>query len=133
MATEGPKNATTGISIANISAAARRINKFDPFKNKNDVYIGRQNSFSPVAKTCSKWHNPFTLKSCNDDRDLCLSKYKEYVLSRQDLMSALPELYGKRLGCWCYPLPCHGNVLADLALAQQSKNIISTAAPQEKI
>jgi len=27
---------------------------------------------------------------------------------------ALPELKGKRLGCWCAPLPCHGDILREL-------------------
>jgi hypothetical protein len=30
-------------------------------------------------------------------------------------MAALPELRGKRLVCYCHPLPCHGDVLAELA------------------
>jgi Domain of unknown function (DUF4326) len=25
------------------------------------------------------------------------------------------ELKNKTLGCWCKPLPCHGNFLAELA------------------
>jgi hypothetical protein len=32
-------------------------------------------------------------------------------------MAALPELRGKKLGCWCKPGPCHGDVLAELANA----------------
>jgi Domain of unknown function (DUF4326) len=30
-------------------------------------------------------------------------------------MTALPELRGKTLVCWCAPLPCHGDVLVELA------------------
>jgi hypothetical protein len=30
-------------------------------------------------------------------------------------MAALPELKGRVLGCWCAPLACHGDVLAQLA------------------
>jgi hypothetical protein len=29
-------------------------------------------------------------------------------------MKALFELKGKILGCWCHPLPCHGDVLVKL-------------------
>jgi hypothetical protein len=32
------------------------------------------------------------------------------------LMAQLPsELKGKKLGCWCKPNACHGDVLAELA------------------
>jgi hypothetical protein len=27
----------------------------------------------------------------------------------------LPELRGRKLGCWCVPLPCHPQVIAELA------------------
>ncbi|MGA9841048.1 MAG: DUF4326 domain-containing protein [Nitrososphaeraceae archaeon] len=33
----------------------------------------------------------------------------------KELMNQLPELKGKVLGCWCAPLPCHGDTLAELA------------------
>jgi hypothetical protein len=32
-----------------------------------------------------------------------------------ELIAALPELRGKRLGCWCAPHPCHGDLLKGLA------------------
>jgi hypothetical protein len=31
------------------------------------------------------------------------------------LLERLPELRGKVLGCWCAPLPRHGDLLATLA------------------
>lgn len=36
------------------------------------------------------------------------------------------ELKGKILGCWCAPLPCHGDTLAELANGEgegEEKNI----------
>jgi hypothetical protein len=27
----------------------------------------------------------------------------------------VPALRGHRLGCWCVPLPCHAEVLAEIA------------------
>lgn len=41
--------------------------------------------------------------------------YGEYLLLNEELMKSLPELKGKILGCWCAPLACHGEVLAELA------------------
>ena len=61
----------------------------------------------------SKWGNPFPI---NDKcpRELALRKYEVYIRRRPDLIAALPELAGKRLGCHCQPLPCHGDVLIRL-------------------
>jgi len=69
-----------------------------------DVYIGRP----------SKWGNPFVITKENQ-RDKVIAQYREYVLSSSELMAALPELWGKVLGCWCKPLACHGDVLVELA------------------
>jgi uncharacterized protein DUF4326 len=33
---------------------------------------------------------------------------------RQKILASLPLLVGQRLGCFCHPLACHGDVLADL-------------------
>ena len=42
--------------------------------------------------------------------------YTEYIMNKPELLKLIPkELKGKRLGCWCKPLPCHGDVLAELA------------------
>lgn len=71
----------------------------------HDVYIGRP----------SKWGNPFVLGK-DGDRQEVISKYYDWITKQPNLMSAIhAELKGKRLGCWCSPLPCHGDVLAYLA------------------
>ena len=78
-----------------------------------DVYIGRA---VPRRKyKASKWGNPYPLSlfSAADS----LHMYREHVLSSPDLLAALPELVGKRLGCWCKRTgeePCHGDVLVQL-------------------
>src|SRR5256885_2244356 len=48
-------------------------------------------------------------------REEVVAKYREYLLGRQDLLAMLPGLRGRRLGCWCAPLPCHAMVIAELA------------------
>lgn len=72
----------------------------DPF----DVYIGRP----------SIWGNPYVLRH-ESERAEVIRRYREYLLGRQDLLARLDELRGKRLGCYCAPKPCHGDVLAELA------------------
>ena len=37
------------------------------------------------------------------------------------LLAALPELQGKVLGCWCAPLPCHGDVLVELTPPKENQ------------
>ena len=76
-----------------------------------DVYIGRP----------SKWGNPFSHKSGTRaefvvaSREDAIAAYRTWILQQPDLLAALPELKGKRLGCWCKPQACHGDVLAELA------------------
>jgi hypothetical protein len=68
-----------------------------------DVYIGRP----------SKWGNPFFLDS-EDSRAEVIHKYREWIITQEHLIRDLPSLAGKKLGCWCSPRPCHGDVLVDL-------------------
>lgn len=42
--------------------------------------------------------------------------------SKQLQAEALTELRGKALGCWCYPNPCHGQVLADFVNSSITPN-----------
>ena len=69
-----------------------------------DVYIGRG----------SKWGNPFRIGTDNT-REEVVRKYREWVLDNDYLMESLHELVGKRLGCYCKPLLCHGDILVEFA------------------
>lgn len=77
-----------------------------------DVYIGRP----------SKWGNPFSqLPGTQAEfrvatRSEAIAEYEDWLRGRPDLLEAVrTELRGKVLGCWCAPLPCHGDVLARIA------------------
>lgn len=72
-------------------------------KEKYDVYIGRG----------SKWGNPFVIGK-DGNRDEVILKYKKHITNNPGLVSALPELKDKVLGCWCKPKACHGDVLKEL-------------------
>ncbi len=72
----------------------------------HDVYIGRP----------SKWGNPFIIGR-DGNRDQVIELYREWVATQPQLLAALGELRGKRLGCFCAPQRCHGDVLASLANA----------------
>jgi hypothetical protein len=73
----------------------------------------RREPFDMLIDRTTEWGNPFRIGR-DGDRAEVLAKYRRWVLARTDLESALPRLAGRRLGCWCAPRPCHGDVLADL-------------------
>ncbi|MDC5151038.1 DUF4326 domain-containing protein, partial [Acinetobacter baumannii] len=79
------------------------------FIKKNDVYeyIGRG----------SNWGNPYSMTThTDDDRKSVINSFK-YDFERDLLLKArkndIYKLAGKRLGCFCKPFPCHGDILAD--------------------
>jgi len=73
-------------------------------KESYDVYIGRG----------SKWGNPFVMRNNSQtERDRVCEEYEKYFWTT-DLPNQLSELRGKRLGCYCKPLRCHGDFLANL-------------------
>jgi hypothetical protein len=78
------------------------------------VYVGR-------AMHRGGWHLPASPLACpyrpgpDGTRPEVLARYRQYLLGRQDLLGLLPGLRGRRLGCWCVPLPCHAQVIAELA------------------
>ena len=84
-----------------------------------EVYIGRGRC--PRTGTRSIWGNPFshlpnTLAQFRvASRDEAISEYKKWLLTQPQLIAQLPTLRGKILSCWCAPLACHGQVLAELA------------------
>ena len=67
-----------------------------------DVYIGRG----------SKWGNPFHMKS-EDQRGEVIEKYEDYARKKFS-KDELSSLVGKRLGCFCKPRKCHGDILVKL-------------------
>lgn len=82
-------------------------------KQPYDVYVGRP----------SKWGNPYSHKDGTkaefkvDSREQAIAAYREWITQGDGahLLEHLHELKGKILGCWCHPLACHADVLAELA------------------
>lgn len=75
-------------------------------KHEYDVYIGRPSVFG----------NPFVLGK-DGTRAEVLVKYRAWLADKLAHDDAFREkvlaLKGKRLGCYCVPLLCHGHVLAE--------------------
>lgn len=79
-----------------------------------DVYIGRP----------SIWGNPFRL-GFDGDRKTVIMRYEAWLYSKiandmKFLQQIRRELRGKRLGCFCAPMLCHGDILARIANAWQT-------------
>ena len=69
-----------------------------------DIYIGRP----------GPWGNLFQIGR-DGTRDEVIQKYAAWIQTQPHLLSQLPALQGKVLGCWCAPQACHGDILAALA------------------
>jgi len=92
------------------------VNKY---KSEYDVYIGRG----------SKWGNPFThIKDRNtkaeyivSTREESIERFREYIYHKiqtgEISVEELYELQGKRLGCFCKPKSCHGDILVEIIQA----------------
>lgn len=77
-----------------------------------DVYIGRPTRQHPDAQ----WGNPFRMHG-EDNREKVIRRYEDWLRSDQPgFLADLSDLAGKRLGCYCKPLPCHGDVLRRLLI-----------------
>jgi len=58
----------------------------------------------------SKWGNPFK----KGTRKQIIEKYEKYIRGNEEMMADIPNLAGKRLGCFCKPKSCHGDVLVKI-------------------
>lgn len=78
------------------------VNKY---KSAFDIYIGRG----------SQWGNPFVIGK-HGSRVEVIQKYRQHlwrqVESGEVSVDDLLALDGKRLGCFCKPQACHGDVIA---------------------
>lgn len=86
------------------------------YKHAYDEYIGRQNNKLNLPK--SQWANPYRIKRAATDaeRGLCLLRYVAYI-QREKMWRNIATLEGQRLGCYCHPKSCHGDVLMQMANA----------------
>ena len=77
---------------------------------KYDVFIGR-----PGDELDGPFGNPFRSGPK-------LTRFKQYFLERveRDLefRAQVLALRGKRLGCFCKPKPCHGDIIAEWVESQ---------------
>lgn len=76
-------------------------------RHRADVMIDRSDEFG----------NPFYIGP-DGDRAAVVAKFRDYVLRRMKSDRAwaarVRAMKGKRLGCWCKPKECHGDVYVEI-------------------
>jgi hypothetical protein len=91
------------------------------------IYVGRAMYRGGWRLAASPLANPFR-PGPDGSREEVVAAYREYILGRPDLLALLPDLRGRRLGCWCVPQACHAEVIAELADA----NSVADVKPPEQ-
>jgi hypothetical protein len=97
--------ATTVVNLAKGEAYDVYIGR--PGKGQ-DGYFGNPHTMGRIyCPACQSWH----------DRPSAIAAYKKDFLKRvkedMEFFARVIELKDKRLGCFCSPLPCHGDVIAE--------------------
>ncbi len=76
-----------------------------------DVYIGREGRGND-----GYFGNPFSVNH-HGGRERAIELYREYFLKRITMDSVfaakVDSLRGKRLGCFCKPKACHGDIIVE--------------------
>lgn len=94
-----------------------------------DVYIGRPARFAkdPRCHEYSHFANPYAITKEliaklgeEKARAHVIEQFRQHLLKclEDDVATWIPRLRavkGKRLGCWCSPQKCHGDVVAEFA------------------
>jgi hypothetical protein len=118
----GEKNETqvVNVKISNIKPQYKNLSEWMKKKDEN-VYIGRKQIIFidgirfPLYD--SIWANPYKITE-NQSREQVLKLYLEYIEKKlesdNNLVEELLKLKGKKLGCWCKPECCHGDILVKL-------------------
>jgi len=115
------------VSVKNIRPQYSNLHQWILDKERN-VYIGRARVIFidgvryPFED--SIWANPHKITE-TQSREQVLKLYHEYIeeklKSNPELVKELIKLDGKKLGCWCKPECCHGDILVELI--EKHKNI----------
>jgi hypothetical protein len=77
----------------------------------------KREPYDVLIDRTTRWGNPYRLGR-DGPRAVVIKKHRELLSTRTDLLADLHELQGKRLGCWCAPMDCHGDNLRDALQAQ---------------
>lgn len=107
------------IQIKQAGVAARWVNikltRVINLKREADIPYTQTTAYEYIGRG-SYWGNPHAMFEAGEDRQEVIRKY-QYDFQYDKFINIDPqrvhELAGKRLGCYCAPANCHGDVLAD--------------------
>jgi hypothetical protein len=84
-------------------------------RNPEYQQIGNSQEYEYIGRG-SYWGNPHSMYEQGESREEVIRKYR-YDFQYNKFINIDPsrvhELTGKRLGCFCAPAPCHGDVLIE--------------------
>lgn len=104
---------SSGIPLRFIKIAITRVINI---KNKTEYQAEKSTPSYEYIGRGSYWGNPYSMYEDGDDREEVIRKYKydfDYEKFPNKEKIEVYKLAGKRLGCFCKPQSCHGDVLAD--------------------
>ena len=104
-----------------------------------DVYIGRPNGYPPPEFGTWQFHfgNPFHMRR-DGNRKTVIKKFEKWLKGdaykvvdperRKWILKNLCKLKGKRLGCYCSPKACHGDIYIKLIeeLCESKNGLLNT-------
>jgi hypothetical protein len=99
----------TGDAIQQVPAAVLRTRVVNVKHEECDVYIGR----AMAGRQGSRFRNLLKV-GVDGTREQVIARYRTWLLTQPELLKELQSYRGLRLGCWCYPLVCHGDVLVEI-------------------
>lgn len=93
------------------------------FVANRGTYIGRASTYGAHPYAESVLSNPFIIDDHSHTRARVLELYEEWIVkqmktdtpARREIMRLQNVLTHESvlvLGCWCFPLPCHGDVVS---------------------
>ena len=116
--------------------AMKGINTIVALKTSNMINVGNiknGDKGEKIYRGISVFGNPFTVKEYG--RDKCIELYREWLRNEwkkngkvKEELIRLAKLYKKEdvlnLACYCAPLACHGDVLAEAIQAIVDKGLV---------
>jgi len=85
-----------------------------PSTGPTTVVHCRHEEFDEFIGRPSRWANPYRI-GVDGTRQQVIQRYRQWLIRQPLLLRDVQDLRGMRLGCRCAPLPCHGDVIAELA------------------
>ncbi|CAG7580638.1 MAG: hypothetical protein SLAVMIC_00505 [uncultured marine phage] len=96
------------------------INKYD---GDDYIYIGRPSRYgSPFASKPSNIAE-FQVENKSEAMEKCRIFFEENPEIIDELITELKEKDIHKLGCFCAPKPCHGDILIELIESRKYKSI----------